>query len=130
MLPGMPRVPHLPEDDLRPHGEETSAGHSGGSERQVRSAGTNVIRWEETRLKTLKEVAHHTRVSPRTFLRRFAPHLHPIRPPAGRSERCKLLFDRLELDRLIDKMTGANNANRPSEDDLTFLKSQLEKRLS
>jgi len=104
-------------------------GLASGSGEQVRAPGTYAPRWADTRLKTLKEAAFHTRVSPRTFLKMFAPQLHPIRPLSGSRGRCKLLFDRHEVDRLIDKMSGVTTAIDTNRDDLEFVKAQMEKRL-
>ena len=109
---------------------EPPAGLTTGPSEQTRVPSTAPRRWEDTRLKLLSEVAYHTRVSPRTFMKKFAPHLHPIRPLNGHRGRCKLLFDRHELDQLLDRMTGTDATSSSSPEDLTFLQSQMEKRLS
>ncbi|MCZ8311129.1 MAG: hypothetical protein O9320_09770 [Magnetospirillum sp.] len=78
---------------------------------------------------TTTEAAQIFKVSSKTFLQRYAPMLHPI-PSANRSSRRRhLRWSRFEIERLARGQVASEFESGAPNDDLTFVRRALEKRL-
>jgi hypothetical protein len=83
----------------------------------------------DERIRTTREAAKHFKVSVKTFLRDYAPLLHPLTPSIKNRKRQHRRWDVDEFNRLIDRMTGGKNGHQSSPEELAFIKAQMEKRL-
>ncbi|MFN8701828.1 MAG: hypothetical protein ACK5X0_06865, partial [Rhodospirillales bacterium] len=78
---------------------------------------------------TTTDAARIFKVSSKTFLRHYAPLLHPIPSQNRSSRRRHLRWSRLEIERLARGQVAAEFETGAPDDELTFVSRALEKRL-
>jgi hypothetical protein len=78
---------------------------------------------------TTKEAAEYLKVCPKTFMKRYAPLLSPIQTAGHTPQRRHRRWSRQQVERLASGAAIGNVRHEPSQEDVEFVRRQMEKRL-
>jgi len=84
---------------------------------------------DEERFWKTKKAARYFGICVKIFLSIHAPNLHPVTTSTGKRGRRHIRWDSVEIKSYADRLTNTGSQPIKTEDELSFIRAQLEKRL-